>query len=61
MRVLTIEELMRMTKTELLTLERKIRLELPALPEGSPERTNARINLHNIRWVLARCAMSHHW
>ena len=54
MRVLTINELMRMTRRELCTLFAQIAGELPVFPEGSPERDSALINLRNIRWALAR-------
>jgi hypothetical protein len=54
MRVLTINELMRLTRTELCGLAAKIAAELPAYREGSPQRTAAQINLITIRSVLAR-------
>ena len=54
MRVLTITELMRLTRTELCALLTRIANELPGFPEGSAERANAHINLRNIRFVLAR-------
>jgi hypothetical protein len=54
MRVLTINELMRMTRTELCGLAARITAELPTFREGSPQRTAACINLRNIRFVLAR-------
>ena len=54
MRVLTINELMRLTRTELCGLFTQIANELATFPEGSPERDNALSNLRNIRWVLAR-------
>jgi len=54
MRVLTINDLMRLTRTELSALAQRIASELPALPEGSPERANAFANLRNIRSVLTR-------
>lgn len=53
MKALTITELMRLTKIELTALERAIALKLPEIPEGSPERTTAVINLRDIRRVLA--------
>jgi hypothetical protein len=52
MRVLTILELMRLTRTELTCLLIRITNMLPNLCEGSPERQNALIMLRNIRWVL---------
>jgi hypothetical protein len=54
MRVLTLTELMRLTRTELCGLFTQITSELPAFPEGSPERDNALTNLRNIRSALAR-------
>lgn len=54
MRTLTITELMRLTRIELCTLAVRITTELAILPEGSPERETALINLRNIRFVLAR-------
>jgi hypothetical protein len=54
MRVLTINDLMRLTRTELCALAQRIANELPAFPEGSPERANAFATLCNIRSALAR-------
>ena len=54
MRVLTINELLRLTRTELCNLAAKIANELPMLPDGSPERANAVTSLRNVRFVLAR-------
>jgi hypothetical protein len=54
MRVLTIIELMRLTRIELTDLLIRITNALPDLPEGSIERQNALITLRNIRCVLAR-------
>jgi hypothetical protein len=54
MRVLTISELMRLTRIELCQLAARIANELPSFPEGSVERANAEANLRNIRFVLAR-------
>ncbi len=54
MRVLTIIELMRLTRIELTDLLIQITNALPDLPEGSIERQNALLNLSNIRWVLMR-------
>jgi hypothetical protein len=53
MRVLTIEELMRLTRIELTDLLVRIRGALPDYPEGSVERENALTILRNIRQVLA--------
>ena len=54
MRVLTIKELMRLTRIELTDLLVRITNALPDMPEGSDGRHIALINLRNIRSVLAR-------
>ena len=54
MRVLTLAELMRLTRKELCALHARITSELPNLPERSVERANAHINLCAIRHLLAR-------
>jgi hypothetical protein len=54
MQVLTINELMRLTRIELCDLAARITNAFPDFPEGSAERANAHINLGNIRRVLAR-------
>lgn len=54
MRVLTINELMRMTRYELCEQAAKITAALPTFGEGSPQQTAAYISLRNIRFVLAR-------
>jgi hypothetical protein len=54
MRVLTLTELMRLSKIELCDLAARITNAFPNFPEGSDERTAAVINLRNIRTVLAR-------
>ena len=54
MRVLTINELMRLTRTELCGLAARITAELPTYRDGSPQRTAACITLRNIRWVLSQ-------
>jgi hypothetical protein len=54
MRVLTIIELMRMSKIELCDRLARTTNVLPEFPEGSPARTAAEINLRRIRFVLAR-------
>ena len=54
MRALIINELLRMTRTELCALAVHITARLPTYREGSPGRTAALINLRNIRWALAR-------
>jgi len=53
MRVLTINELMRLRRTELCELAARITAKLPIFPEGSPQRAAAYINLRNLRYVLA--------
>jgi hypothetical protein len=54
MRVLTIDELWRMTRIELSDLARRIAGEFPQFAEGSPERANTLTSLRNIRCVLTR-------
>ena len=54
MRVLTLTELMRLSKIELCGLAARITNALADLPDDSAELHNALINLHNIRRVLAR-------
>ena len=54
MRLLTINELMRLTRTELCGLAAKIAAKLPAYRQGSPQHTAAQINLNTIRSVLLR-------
>jgi hypothetical protein len=54
MRVLTIEELLHLSRIELCDLVNQITIELPKFPEGSPERAAAFASLRNIRLVLAR-------
>ena len=54
MRVLTLIELMRLSKIELCDLAARITNAFPNLPEGSTERAAAVTNLHNIRAMLAR-------
>lgn len=58
MRELTINELMLLTRIELCDLINRITIELPKLPEGSPERVAAFASLRNIRSVLARLDFS---
>jgi len=52
--VLTINELMRLTRIELTDLYVRITGALPDMPEGSDQYQIALINLRNIRTVLAR-------
>lgn len=54
MRVLTILELMRLSKFELCDLAARVTNELANLAEGSAERAGAITTLRNIRFVLAR-------
>ena len=54
MRVLTIFELMRLTRIELCDLAQRIANELPKFAAGSPERTTALTSPRNVRFVLAR-------
>ena len=54
MRVISQSELLRLTRTELMVLLRKIACELPNLKDGSVELRNAHANLANIRRALAR-------
>jgi hypothetical protein len=54
MRLLTLTELMRLTRIELCDLYARITMALSKLPEGSTERANGLTNLGNIRRVLAR-------
>lgn len=54
MRVLTLTELLRMTRLELCGLLVEITNAMGGLCEGSPERFNAQANLSKIRWALAR-------
>jgi hypothetical protein len=55
MRVLTLNELMRLTRIELCALAARMTTALSEFPEGSYEYATAYINLWNIRRVLARC------
>jgi predicted Rossmann-fold nucleotide-binding protein len=54
MRVLTLTELMRLTRTELFALAARMTTALLEFPEGSYERATAHVNLWNIRQVPAR-------
>jgi hypothetical protein len=54
MRLLTANELWRLTRIELLDLVNRITNKLPTFPEGSPERANALASLRNIQHVLVR-------
>jgi len=54
MRVLTILELMRLSRIELCDLAARLTNALADLAEGSAERANATTTLRNIRLVLSR-------
>jgi hypothetical protein len=54
MRVLTVSELLRLTRSELCGLAAKTAAALPTFREGSPQRIAARINLCSICRLLAR-------
>ena len=54
MGVISQTELMRLTRTELMVLLRKIAGKLAGLPAGSAELRIAHANLQNIRRALAR-------
>jgi len=54
MRVLTINELWRLTRIELSDLVNRITNELTKFSDSSPERANALTSLRNIRYVLER-------
>ena len=56
MGVLTINELMRLTRIELIDLLVRITNALPDMPEGSDNRQIALINLRNIRFEGRRSA-----
>ena len=58
MRILTLTELMRLTRIELCELIRKITTDLPGYVEGSPARHKALITSQNIRYVLGHCDFS---
>ena len=53
MRELALIELMYMTRQELFALHAHISGRLPQLPEDSPERRTAHVNLSNIERALA--------
>jgi hypothetical protein len=54
MGILTITELMRLTRVELAGLATRMANKAMLYPEGSPKRACALINLRNIRYVLTR-------
>jgi hypothetical protein len=54
MRVYSLEELFRLTRTELFALHHRIAAARMQLPESGPERLVALANLRNIRQTLAQ-------
>jgi predicted PilT family ATPase len=54
MRVLTISQLLCLTRIEITEIAKAIVRQLPALPEGSIEKQESLATLENIRIVLAR-------
>jgi hypothetical protein len=52
MRIRTLTELMRLSRTELFTLAALITTMLPHYPDRAPDRFNAYVNLYNIRKEL---------
>jgi hypothetical protein len=54
MKVLTSDDLLRCSKTELCDLFRQADAELAELPEGTLDREVALLNLHKLRRALAR-------
>ena len=54
MQMLSITELMRLTRNELCVLLTRSANALAEYPEGTPERRTVLINIHNIRWAIAR-------
>ncbi len=54
MRAYSLNELFRLTRTELFALHAKIASELAALPDHSVDRSTAFANLRNIRSLLAQ-------
>jgi hypothetical protein len=54
MRVLSNFELQRLSRSELMVIQRRILSDLTSLADGSAELRNAHYNLHNIRKALAR-------
>jgi hypothetical protein len=57
MRPLSTKELRHYDWIQLVTLIRAIEAMLPDLPDGSPDRRNALINLYTIRRVLTQLRM----
>jgi hypothetical protein len=54
MSAMTINQLLQMTKTEILHTRRHLRAQLPLLADGSRERNDILQTLENIEVVLAR-------
>ncbi len=54
MKILTITELLHLSRTQLLGLLQAVQRELAALPEGSADHAAALANLDTIRAALAR-------
>jgi hypothetical protein len=54
MKVLTIDELLCLTRIELTELHASLSIQLAELPEGSSERNDTLATLENVRIVLAR-------
>jgi hypothetical protein len=54
MRIRTLTELMRLSRTELFDLAALITTMLPHYPDRAPERFTAHVNLRNIRLELLR-------
>ena len=61
MRILTMTELMRITRPELTAWEARIMAVLADYAEGSPDHAAAMTNLRNIRMVLSRPSYRSHW
>ncbi len=58
MQLLSITELMRLTRHELCVLLTRTVNALSAHPEGTPERRALLMNMGNIRWAMARRGLS---
>jgi hypothetical protein len=54
MQMLSITELMRLTRHELCVLLTRTETALSDYPEGTPERRAVLTNMSNIRWAMAR-------
>ena len=60
MRAYSLNELFRLTRTELLALRANVVAELASLPETSADREIALINLRNIRRALTKFTIAPH-